>query len=130
MKDVIQISKKIALFLFGVVLVIFGYKANATNNSSNAKEDQDKNKKDKKAEPENVPKVAKQEEKPGVIIYQPGVKKEDNKSKAGQGAKPEAKKAEIKKTEEKKEKTEEKVQKEEPQVTIEKAKTEEASGTE
>lgn len=138
MKTAVQLLKKTGLFLFGIVLIVWGYKANATNAKAETKQPEKP-----KAEPEigSKAEVDEQgdneteqlEEKPGVIIYQSSTAKKDSvKSNATKEEKKETKKEEVKKDVPKapKEKEKEEVKKEAPKTVIEKESSEEASGTE
>lgn len=46
MNNIVQILKRIGLFLFGVLLVIWGYKVNAANAEEKAKEEKEKSTKE------------------------------------------------------------------------------------
>lgn len=126
MNKIVQNIKKVGLFLFGVILIIWGYKVNATNNENKAKEE----KAEKEVE-ESKSEIDKEEIKPDTIETEktlpisttPSVheKKQPIAPKPIQKVEtkiPEQKKTETPKVEEKKE------------TVIETATPEESSGTE
>ncbi|EGK02834.1 hypothetical protein [Dysgonomonas gadei] len=127
MRNIIQNIKKITLFLFGVILIIWGYKVNAANNTAKAEEEKDKATKEVEILP--VAATEKEEDKPQT--EQPAepqakeVKKETPVKPKAVSTVPAVKKEVEKKIEEEPKKVEEP-----KQTIIEKATPEEASGTE
>lgn len=141
MNNIIQILKRIGLFLFGVLLVIWGYKVNAANTEEKAKDEKEKNTKEveqpivlppadePKAEELPVKEEVKSLTAPAKVS--PEKKKtEDVKPKAS--ATPQTKKSAtaVESKKEKENQTEEKKVEEVKQTVIEKATPEESSGTE
>ncbi|GAB6120794.1 hypothetical protein [Dysgonomonas termitidis] len=131
MRNIIQNIKKITLFLFGVILIIWGYKVNAANNTAKAEEENDKAAKEVEVLP--VTATEKEDEKPQTEQPAEAQPKEVKKeTPVNTPAKPKAVSTvpAVKKEAEKKVEVEPKKVEEPKQTVIEKATPEEASGTE
>lgn len=145
MKNIIKILKKAGLFLFGIVLIIWGYKVNATNLEEKVKAEEDKKNKEaeqsiitpqaeeatiEKAEAPKEPETKKEPAAPKVANGQKEVQQTKPRIPAATPAKtPSTTSVAEKKTESKA--SEEPAKVEEPkQTVIEKATPEESSGTE
>lgn len=139
MNNIIQVLKKIGLFLFGILLIIWGYKVNAANNEEKTKAERESNNKEIGQQPVNVPadnNPAEQDtlktEIKKVVTPKANDKKAVPQAKPKVSAPTPAKSPEStveKKTESKV--VEEPVKVEEPkQTVIEKETPEESSGTE
>ncbi|MBF0648475.1 hypothetical protein IR083_06570 [Dysgonomonas sp. GY75] len=131
MRNIIQNIKKITLFLFGVILIIWGYKVNAANNTAKAEEEKDKATKEVEVLP--VATTEKEEDKPQTEQpAEPQAKEVKKETPVNTPAKPKAASTvpAVKKEVEKKIEEEPKKVEEPKQTIIEKATPEEASGTE
>lgn len=124
MGNIVQLLKKIGLFLFGVALIIWGYKANATNKTESAKVDETPKKEADIAE-SITQKEQEQEKEEEAEKPKPKVKVLSNTDVK----KTETKKAEVKSEEKKKPKETPEVS-EPTKPVVEKATPEESSGTE
>ncbi|MBK5719984.1 hypothetical protein JGH11_03775 [Dysgonomonas sp. Marseille-P4677] len=130
MTDFIQNIKKIILFLFGVILIIWGYKANATNNEAKIEDE----KENTSQETEIVPLVPIEEEINIKTESEPEqlekkVVEETKQTTPLQTSQPVSVKPSQKKTAEPKTEEPKKVE-ETPPIVIETATPEESSGTE
>ncbi|SBV95127.1 hypothetical protein [uncultured Dysgonomonas sp.] len=131
MRNIIQNIKKITLFLFGVILIVSGYRVNAANNTAKAEEEKDKATK----EVEVLPIAATEKEDDNPQTEQPAepqAKEVKKETPVNTPAKPKAASTvpAVKKEVEKKIEEEPKKVEEPKQTIIEKAIPEEASGTE
>ncbi|MFQ9315494.1 hypothetical protein [uncultured Dysgonomonas sp.] len=139
MNNIVQILKKTGLFLFGVLLVIWGYKVNAANTEEKAKEEKEKNTKEVEQPivlpPADEPKTEEQPVKEEVKSLTAPAKVSTEKKKAEDvkpkaSTTPQTKKASTAVENKKENQTEEKKVEEVKQTVIEKATPEESSGTE
>lgn len=115
MKYIIQNIKKSLLFLFGIVLIIWGYKVNASNSEEKTQNEKDKAVQETEKQPDiiSVQDSVKQDETPKTKVESAVVDTEKKKQ-----TEKKAKEEPVKKVEETKE------------TVIETATPEEASGTE
>lgn len=125
MKDIIQWVKKVGLFLFGVVLIIWGYKANA-NNSEQPKVDENKPKDIEKTDTVSSP--SQPTEEPQTETISEPVEKKDETPKTTEKKKDVAPAQPKQETKKEQPKQEEKI--EAPKTVIETTTPEESSGTE
>jgi len=139
MNNIIQVLKKVGLFLFGILLIIWGYKVNAANIEEKAKEEKENNNKEIEQQPVNVPSINDNPTKADSLKVEPKEvvpPKSTNNKKAAPQPKPktpaETSKTPVPLVEKKAESkpAEEPVKVEEKQTVIEKATPEESSGTE
>lgn len=131
MRNIIQNIKKTTLFLFGVILIVSGYKVNAANNTAKAEEEKDKATQEVEVLP--IASTEKEDEKPQAeqpLESQP--KKVKKEAPVSTPTKPKTAPTApaVKKEPEKKASEEPKKEEESKQTVIEKAKPEEATGTE
>jgi len=133
MNNIIQTIKKTVLFLFGVLLIIWGYKVNATNNDAKAQDEKDKTAQESEKQPDitlaedtiKQPKTSKTDTEPAT--QDTGKKKQPvAPAKSKNDSVPTVKKQPVKKD---KEEPVKKVE-ETKETVIETATPEEASGTE
>lgn len=141
MNNIIQVLKKVGLFLSGILLIVWGYKVNAANIEAKAKEEKESNK-ETELQPVVAPPANQVEAETESTVTEPTkktatpkdseAKKEapQNKAKASVPSPAKTSAPAVEKKVEKKA-TEESAKVEEPkQTVIEKATPEESSGTE